>query len=477
MIDDIPTKTSDLINDGEDGINPFITLEDLPSTLTLYPTTATSSIGGYNTLVTSITDPVYNTTAVDITTGAITGTDQFIAGLITEPGLIIGNPGVFNMTTIGNIRKTSGSGQAEFYFTVYKRDAAGTETLILQSSNTPQITSAIYTEFNASGLWNDGIFISTDRIVLKFYGTKIGSGSNPTYDFQFGGTAPVRSIVPVPLNVIPVLSLDELTDVEITSPTNNQIPAYESATSLWKNKSILDLIEYFNRTQGVYYFEDFIGSQGGSVSTSYGQVVTLANGTGAGCTTTNAILNKTNQQGVVRHTTGTLLSGSAGFTLGNTSLFIGQGAISIETYTTIETLSNATERFFTFFGYGVPSYWQNTSNGIFFSYDEGGVQYFGGNATPNWKCYTRAGSTVTMTITTIPVVARQWYKLRIDINNAGNSVGFYINGTLVATHTTNIPASTTGMSVVNLITKTVGTTARTMQTDYFMYKQIFTTPR
>jgi len=201
----------------------------------LYPTTATSSIGGYNTLVTSITDPVYNTTAVDITTGAITGTDQFIAGLITEPGLIIGNPGVFNMTTIGNIRKTSGSGQAEFYFTVYKRDAAGTETLILQSSNTPQITSAIYTEFNASGLWNDGIFVSTDRIVLKFYGTKVGSGSSPTYDFQFGGSNPVRSIVPVPLNVIPVLSLDELTDVTITGVTAGQVLQYNGTN--WVNTS------------------------------------------------------------------------------------------------------------------------------------------------------------------------------------------------------------------------------------------------
>ncbi|MGL5052558.1 MAG: hypothetical protein ACRC5W_03075, partial [Cetobacterium sp.] len=108
------TKTSDLINDGDNGTSHFISLEDLPSTLTLYPTTATSSIGGYNRLVTSITDPIYNVTAVDVSTGEITGTDQLIAGLITEPGLIIGNPGIFNMTTIGNIRKTSGSGQAEF---------------------------------------------------------------------------------------------------------------------------------------------------------------------------------------------------------------------------------------------------------------------------------------------------------------------------------------------------------------------------
>jgi hypothetical protein len=199
----IPTKTSDLINDGDNGTSHFISLEDLPSTLTVYPTTVASGIGGYNKLVSSITDPDYNTTAVDVSTGAITGTDQLIAGLITDQNQIVGNPGVFNITTIGNIRKTAGSGQAEFFFRVYKRDSGGTETLILQSNNTQQITSAIYAEFFANGLWNDGIFVSTDRIVIKFYGTKVGGGSNPTYDFQFGGTSPVRSIIPVPLNVIP----------------------------------------------------------------------------------------------------------------------------------------------------------------------------------------------------------------------------------------------------------------------------------
>jgi hypothetical protein len=244
MLDDIPTKTSDLINDGDNGTSHFISLEDLPSTLTLYPTTAASGIGGYNKLVSSITDPDYNTVAVDVSTGAITGTDQLIAGLITDANQIVGNPGVFNMTTIGNIRKTSGSGQAEFFFRVYKRDAGGTETLILQSDNTQQITSAIYAEFNTSGLWNDGVFISTDRIIIKFYGTKVGGGSNPTYDFKFGGTNPVRSIVPVPLTVIPVLSLDEISDVTISAATNNQLLSYTSATDIWENKSIASILGY-----------------------------------------------------------------------------------------------------------------------------------------------------------------------------------------------------------------------------------------
>jgi hypothetical protein len=47
----------------------------------------------------------------------------------------------------------------------------------------------------------------------------------------------------------------------------------------------------------------------------------------------------------------------------------------------------------------------------------------------------------------------------------------------VATHTTNIPATTTGMFINSLILKTAGTTARSLLTDYFMYEEIFTNPR
>jgi hypothetical protein len=35
----------------------------------------------------------------------------------------------------------------------------------------------------------------------------------------------------------PVLSLNDLTDVEIAAPSNNQLLKYETATSLWKNKA------------------------------------------------------------------------------------------------------------------------------------------------------------------------------------------------------------------------------------------------
>jgi hypothetical protein len=236
-------------------------------------------------------------------------------------------------------------------------------------------------------------------------------------------------------------------------------------------------LKTFNRTQGIYYFEEFMGNQGGSVTSSYGQLITVASGNASARTTSTT--NRTNQQGIISHSTGTILATNfAGYIYGGASLYLGTGAISLETYVTVETLSTVTERFFTYFGYATNSNYQNNSNGVFFSYDEGGTLFFAATPTPNWKCYTRGtAGTVTMTTTSVAVNVNQWYKLRIDINAAATSVTFYIDGTLVATHSTNIPASTTAMSVVSLINKTVGSTARTMLTDYFMYEEIFTNPR
>jgi hypothetical protein len=214
------TKTSDLINDGDDG-NKFISLNDLPSNLILYATTAASDIPTYVKLVSSITDPSYNTIAANVSTGAITTTNQFISALATSANVIVGNPGVLNITTIGNIRRTSGTGNAEFYFEVWKRVLAGTETLITTSGNTLPVLNGGYAEFSATALWNDGIFIATDRIVLKFYASKIVGGSNPTYDFQFGGSTPVRSLVPIPLTVSPTAdpNVQSVTSAATVTPT------------------------------------------------------------------------------------------------------------------------------------------------------------------------------------------------------------------------------------------------------------------
>jgi hypothetical protein len=235
--------------DGSVDNNNYLTASDLPSTLSLYATNVAAVVSGYFKLVTTIDDPDYNTTPVDVSTGAITTTDQLIASLISPVNLINGNPGVFNVTTTGNITRLTGSGEAEFFFRIYKRDSGGVETLLGTSGNTIPVINTGYSEFFATAIWNDGIFDVTDSIVLKYYANRISGGSNPTYQFQFGGDQPVRTIVPIPTAVIPNIFLEELADVEDGLASNNDGIFFDSSVSLWKYKSISEVLGYTPENQ------------------------------------------------------------------------------------------------------------------------------------------------------------------------------------------------------------------------------------
>jgi len=185
-----------------DALDLKLNISDLPTNLTLYPTTTTSDVSGYVIMVKDIHDVRYNTTAVDVSTPTITTTDQLVSQRISDAGILIGQPGVFNITTFGNIRHLSGSGTATFYFKVFHRDSAGVETLICTSSISSPVTDGGYSEFTASGVWDDGDFVASDRIVIKSYANRIAGGSDPVYQFQFGGTSPVRTLLPVPFSVV-----------------------------------------------------------------------------------------------------------------------------------------------------------------------------------------------------------------------------------------------------------------------------------
>lgn len=185
-----------------DALDFKLNISDLPTNLILYPTTTVSDVSGYVVMVTDIHDVRYDEPAVDVSIPAITTTAQLVSSRISDAGVLIGQPGIFNVTAFGNIRRLSGSGTATFYFEVYHRDLAGTETLIGQSSNSAIVSSSSYLEFTTSMVWNDGDFIETDRIVVKTYSNRIGGGTDPVYQFQFGGVTPVRLLLPVPFSVV-----------------------------------------------------------------------------------------------------------------------------------------------------------------------------------------------------------------------------------------------------------------------------------
>ena len=179
----------------------------LTSNIKLYPTTANADVSGYFKMVSTLTDPAYNTTAVEVPTGTITTQNQLIASLVADAGLFVGNPGVISLTTLGKIKKTAGNDNSysEFYFAVYKRTLEGLETLQVTSDTTGPVNFSLnnYREFSANALLNNGVWAETDRVVIKYY-ANASLGSSSEYSFEFGGSNPVRTLLPVPVAVIPI---------------------------------------------------------------------------------------------------------------------------------------------------------------------------------------------------------------------------------------------------------------------------------
>ena len=223
----------------------------------------------------------------------------------------------------------------------------------------------------------------------------------------------------------------------------------------------------------VSFFTDFLSA----VTTLDGLIQSTSGGIISNSGT--SVPNRTNQQGVLYYSTATATTNYANHVNAiPTFLWFGGGVWNYETSININTLSNATERYRWISGFGA-----NTANvaeidGVFFTYDEGGTAN-GTAASPNWQCVTVANSVRTLTTTSTAVAAGAWTKLRIEINAAGTSVAFYVNGTLVATHTTNIPLASNNRFVIvkQGIAKTAGTTARLVYCDYLGYENILTTPR
>jgi hypothetical protein len=242
-----------------------------------------------------------------------------------------------------------------------------------------------------------------------------------------------------------------------------------------------ELVFNFDRAKfGFEGFSDFNSpvSANNGIDSAYS---VFFSGTGAGITI-GALpsVRATNQQGFIQPATGSQSIGYAGVfgtITANNFMALGGGVVSFITSTLIPTLSTSLERYRISLGFGNIGTNANDTNGIFFTYDEGGTQN-GTSASPNWQCVTSVSSVRTLTVTSIPASTSAWQKFGIEINATATSVEFYIDNVLVATHITNIPTGTSQLVTPKIqIAKSIGTTSRTFFSDYIGYKQTFTTPR
>jgi hypothetical protein len=191
---------------------------------------------------------------------------------------------------------------------------------------------------------------------------------------------------------------------------------------------------------------------------------------------------RTNQIGVGLLQSGASSSTALFITTANSNfktLYLGQGRWNYETSILIPVLSIAASRYRIVCGFGDNNGSAfNEADGVFFIYDEGGTTN-GNNPSLNWRCITSAGNVRTNS-DTIPVVENTWIKLRFEVNDDATEVKFFINDTLVATHTTNIPRiqnSQTLMVKQGMAKTAPGAINTTMWMDYIGYEHYQTTPR
>lgn len=151
-------------------------------------------------------------------------------------------------------------------------------------------------------------------------------------------------------------------------------------------------------------------------------------------------------------------------------ILLGYGAWTFDTIIRVPTLSDGTETFANYIGFG-DSATGVPVDGVLFRYTHS-------VNSGEWECVTRANGVETASDSGVAVVAGTIARLGIVINAAATSVTFTIDGTTVATNTTNIPTGAgrqTGL--VWSIIKSAGTTNRRLDIDFLDVYCELTTPR
>ena len=310
--------------------------------------------------------------------------------------------------------------------------------------------------------------------------------------------------------------LNEIHDVLIQSVANNEGLFYESSTSLWKNKSIQQIIsslngilipqmtttqrnaisspttglQIFNTTEGYHeyydafwgwmplanqnewkrkwgteYFNDF-GANNAFTGDGVFQTFPV---NGGSYMSFNPTPNGSNYIGIMGLATGIQTAGQNSIRGDlNTGRFLYPAfRMSLISRLWVQNLSDATNRYHVVFGLsnGANS---TIGNGCVFIYDQGGIGT-GTTASPNWQIITATSSIRTNFVTSVVVVPETWYSFRIESNASFTELYYYINDILVRTETTNIPTGIANVPCIS-ITKTAGTTNRALAVDYLGLK-------
>ena len=213
-------------------------------------------------------------------------------------------------------------------------------------------------------------------------------------------------------------------------------------------------------------FDDFLAQRDGLLLGKLGWVASLGSGSNA----LNRALagTETNRAGVLQMTHGSGSGIISSISLATDSVYLGASAITLAAAVKIGTVPDGTDN--TRFTIGLT----NNANPVSVT---AGVHFdvFYATNTTNWLCTTESASTATQSDTST-AFDTSWVNLRLEINADASEVKGYINGTLVATNTTNIPTGA-ALGPVIAIRNDLGTSTNTLDIDWFYMNYAFGSAR
>jgi hypothetical protein len=282
---------------------------------------------------------------------------------------------------------------------------------------------------------------------------RLSDARTPTTHKTSHATGGTDALAPADIGAAAATHTHGVGDLTAGSATSGQVLTYNG--SAWAPATPAGGSAFDPATKSES-FCDFIGDVTSPFATS---------GAGSGSTITYGVAGNSDHPGVAEVATGTANTGRR--FVGSSQvdeLVFGTRSHTFSTAVTVATLSDATDTYTVFAGF-IDVLTGNPTNGAYFRYSHG---INGGD----WQCVTANASTETTTDSNVAVTASTWNRLDIEVNAAGTSVVFKVDGNIVATHTTNIPTAAVGVGCN--IRKSVGTTSRTFQMDYLYHSSAVT---
>jgi hypothetical protein len=241
------TNTSELINDGEDGVNPFITAQDLPAAQVNSDWNATSGVAE---ILNKPTIPAAVTNTSDLINDGADGVNPFITALdIPTTGQA--------STIVREVKNMTGSTLTKGSV-VYISGANGNKILVSKAQASSESLSSRTFGLLQSNILNNGVgycvvigdisglntssFTEGAQLYLSpttagtYTTTKPSAPDHLVYIGKITRSHPTQGQIEVQIQN--GYELQELHNVAINGVSNNQLLAFDSSTSLWKNKSI-----------------------------------------------------------------------------------------------------------------------------------------------------------------------------------------------------------------------------------------------